>query len=167
MLLMMIERLKIFSQFINLILIILLILISIFFYLADTSFLRNLSLTQSSGNMNKLLEKSEQHQSHITMNVSLDNQSLQGDSLSAVSCDQVCNCEQQQSDPYLQVKQELTPDLSYESEQPASNLNLLTHHDQQYEDDKTIISTQHHEYQADIPMASSKGKFYHVYSFIF
>ena len=101
------------------------------------------------------------------MNVSLDNQSLQGDSLSAVSCDQDCNYDQYQSDPYLKLKQESTPDFSFESEQPASYLNLLTYHDQQYEDDKATISTQHQEYQADIPMASSKGKVYHFYYSIF
>ena len=60
-----------------------------------------------------MYEKSEQPQNDISVNSSLDNH---GDSLFAVSHDQVLKCELQQwdikPDPYLQLQQYLTPDLS-------------------------------------------------------
>ena len=106
--------------------------------------------------MNKLYEKSEQPQNDISVNASLDNP---GDSLFATSHDQVLKCELQQldikPDLYLQLKQEITPGLGVESELPASTLNL-SQYDQQYQNHKTIVSTQHQEYQADISMAFSK-----------
>ena len=106
--------------------------------------------------MNNLYEKSEQHQNDITVNSSLHNQK---DSILDVSRDPIVKCEPQQwnikSDLYLQVKQDLTPGSSLKSELPASNLNLLSH-DQHYQDDTTIVSTQHQEYQSDIVMASSR-----------
>ena len=97
-----------------------------------------------------LCEKSEQHQNDFTRNNSLHNQSLQSDSLLAVSQDPVLKIEHQQwdikpdpwnfkADPYLQVKQDLTPDWS--SEQSASTLNPLSYHDQQYQDDISIASS--------------------------
>ena len=56
-------------------------------------------------------------------------------------------------DPDLQLKQELSlPDFSVKSEQMASTSD----HNQQYQDDKTTISTQHQEYKADISMSSAK-----------
>ena len=111
--------------------------------------------------MNNIIEKPEQHQNDLNVNASQYNQSLQGDSF--FSHDQVLKYEEQQikcepqqwdikPDPYLQLKQELTPGLSLKSEEPVSTLNLLSQHDQQ---DKTINSTQHQEYQTDISMASS------------
>ena len=103
--------------------------------------------------MNKLYEKSEQHQNHITVNVSLHNQK---DSNFDVSLDPIMKCEPQQwdikPDLYLQVNQDLTHGSSLKSELPASTLNLLSQHDQQYQDDKTIVCTQHQEYQTDISM---------------
>ena len=90
------------------------------------------------------------------MNASLDNQSLKRDSLFAEIPEQVCNCEHHQSDTYLQLKQDPTQGLGFKSELPASTLNLFSQHDQQYQDDRINVSTQHQEYQADISMASSK-----------
>ena len=108
--------------------------------------------------MNNINEKSEQHQNDINVNASLYDQRLQDDSF--FSHYQVLKHEQQQRDikpdPHLQLNQELTPGLSLKSEDPASTLNLLSQHDQQDQDDKTIVSTQYQEYQADISMASSK-----------
>ena len=97
--------------------------------------------------MNNLGEKYEQHQNDLSVNASLHNQS------------QVCNCELQHLDikpyPYLHEKPDL-PDVNFKSELPASTLNSLSQNDQQYQDDKTIISTQHQENQAYISMTSSK-----------
>ena len=126
------------------------------FYLAEKFPLRKLSFKQASGSMNNVYEKCEQHQNDTSVSASLHNQSHQCDSLSAVSCDQVCNCQQQQSDTYLKLKQDLTQGLSIKSEPPAPTLNLLSHNDHQYQDDKAIVSTQHQEYQADVSMVSSK-----------
>ena len=111
--------------------------------------------------MNNIIEKPEHHQNDLKVNASQYNQSLQGDSF--FSHDQVLKYEEQQikcepqqwdikPDPYLQLKQELTPGLSLKSEEPVSTLNLLSQHDQH---DKTIDSTQYQEYQTDIWMASS------------
>ena len=115
-------------------------------------------MTQASVSMNNLYIKSEQQQNDLTVNASPHNQSLQGDSLSAGSCLPVLKCEQQQwdvkPDLYLQLKQELTPGLGFKSELPTSTLNLLSRPDQQYQDDKSIISIQHQEYQADIGSSS-------------
>ena len=109
--------------------------------------------------MNNLYEKAV-NQNDINMNCSLHNQSFQEDSLFAVSSGLGLKCEKQECDikpdPYIQVKQELTPGLGFKSELPSSTLNLLSHHDTQYQDYKPIVSTQHQEYQADISMASSK-----------
>ena len=106
--------------------------------------------------MNNMYEKSEQHQNDITVNSSLHNQK---DSIFDVSRDPIVKCEPQQwnikSDLYLQVKQDLTPCTCLKSELPVSTLNLHSH-DQQYQDDTTIVSTQHQEYQSDIVMASPK-----------
>ena len=89
-------------------------------------------MTQASGSMDSMYEKSEQHQ---------------------------CECELQQwdikPDPYLQLKQELTPDLSVKTELPTSTLNI-SENDQLYHDYKAIVSTKHQEYQEDISMAFSK-----------
>ena len=83
--------------------------------------------------MSNLCGKSEQHQNDLSENASLHNQSLNGDSLFAVSHDQVFKCEPHQwdvkPDLYLQVKQDLTQDFKSEL---------------------------HQEYQEDIVMASSK-----------
>ena len=114
--------------------------------------------------MNNIIEKPEHHQNDLKVNASQYNQSLQGDSF--FSHDQVLKYEEQQikcepqqwdikPDPYLQLKQELTSGLSLKSEEPVSTLNLLSH-DQHYQDDTTIVSTQHQEYQSDIVMASPK-----------
>merc|ERR1719239_1891094 len=88
------------------------------------------------------------------MNASLHNQK---DSIFDVSPGPTMRHEPQQwnikSDLYLQVKQDLTPGSSLKSELPVSTLNLHSH-DQQYQDDKIIVSTQHQEYQSDIVMAS-------------
>ena len=109
--------------------------------------------------MSYLYEKSEQLQNDKSVNSTLENQSLHGDSLFAESHEKVLKYEQQQwdikPDPYLPPKQELTPSLNFKSEEPASTLNL-SHHDQHHQDDKTIISTQHQENQAYISMTSSK-----------
>ena len=118
-------------------------------------------MAEASGGMNNRYGKCEQHYNDITVKASLHNQNQQGDSLCSVSCDQVCNCEPQQQweskpDPYLQLEQDLTPDMRFESELPASTLNLHSQHDQDYQDIKPIVSTQHQEYQADISMAFSK-----------
>ena len=90
--------------------------------------------------MDNLYEKSEQHQNDFTMNNSLHDQILQGDSLLAVSQDPVMESEYQQwdikPDPDLQLKQEPTPDWS--SEQPVSTLNPLSQHDQQYQGNISI-----------------------------
>ena len=114
--------------------------------------------------MNNIIEKPEHHQNDLKVNASQYNQSLQGDSF--FSHDQVLKYEEQQikcepqqwdikPDPYLQLKQELTPGLSLKSEEPVSTLNLLSQHDQQYLHDKPIVSTQYQENQADISMAFS------------
>ena len=107
--------------------------------------------------MNNLLEKTEHHQTDLTVNTSLYNQCHQGDSIFDENHDQDCKCELQQLDikpyPYLHQK----PDLNFESELPASTLNSLSQHDQQYQDDKTVVYTQHQEYQSDISMTSSKA----------
>ena len=70
--------------------------------------MRKSSLTQASGSMSCMYEKSEQHQNHITVNTTLDSQSPHSDSLFAES-----HNEQQQWDikpePYLPLKQEITP----------------------------------------------------------
>ena len=84
--------------------------------------------------MDNLYENSEQHQNDLTVINSLYNQSLQGDP--------VLNYEHQQWDikpdpSYLQLQQDLKPDLS--SEQPASTLNPLTQHDQQYQGNISIV----------------------------
>ena len=90
--------------------------------------------------MNNLHEKSEQHDNDITVNTFL----LDQHDLPVVSCDPILKCETQQwnikSEPYLHPKH-LTPGLSLKSEQSASTLNL-SQHDQQYHDDKAIVSTQ-------------------------
>ena len=103
-----------------------------------------------------MYEKSEQPQNDISVNSSLDNHS---DSLFAVSHDQVLKCELQQwdikPDPYLQLKQELTPGLAVKSELPASTLNI-SQTDQHYQDHKAIVSTQYQEYQEDLSMTFSK-----------
>ena len=84
--------------------------------------------------MDNLYENSEQHQNDLTVINSLYNQSLQGDP--------VLKCEHPQwdikPDPYLELQQDLAPDLS--SEQPASSLTLnpLSHHDQQYQGNTCI-----------------------------
>ena len=130
-------------------------------YLTGKKTLLKKYLIQTSGSMNNIIEKPEQHQNDSNVNASQYNQSLQGDSF--FSHDQVLKYEEQQikcepqqwdikPDPYLQLKQELTPGLSLKSEEPVSTLNLLSQHDQQ---DKTIDSTQYQEYQTDIWMASS------------
>ena len=119
--------------------------IIIYSLLTDTTLLRNSSLTQESDSMNNLGEKSEQHL---------------GDSFFHKTNDQVCKCELQQFDvkpyPYLHQKQDL-PDLNFKSELPASTSNYLSQYDQQYQDDKPVVSTQHQENQSDIVMASSKA----------
>ena len=113
-------------------------------------------MTQASDSMNNMYEKSEQHQIGIIVNASLHNQSHQGDSILDENHDQDCKCELQQLDikPCIFLHQK--PDLNFKSELPASTLNSLSQNDQQYQDDKTIISTQHQEYQAYISMTSSK-----------
>ena len=82
-----------------------------------------------------LYEKSEQHQNDLTKINCLHNQSLQGDP--------VLKCEHQQwdikPDPYLLLKQDIAPDLR--SEQPASNFNPLSHHDQQHQGNILIASS--------------------------
>ena len=120
--------------------------------------------------MNNLYIKSEQQQNDLTVNASPHNQSLQGDSLSAVSRLPVLKCEQQQwdvkPDLYLQLKQDLTPGLSFKSELPASTSNLFS---QQYQDDKTIVSTQHQDDQAHTSMDFFKkynGLLYFILSFL-
>ena len=109
--------------------------------------------------MNNLLEKTEQHQTDLTVNTSLHDQCHQGDSIFGISHNQVFKCEPQQWDIkpnlYLELKQELTPGLGFKSELPACTLNL-SQRDQQFQDDKTDVSTQQQEYQADASMASSK-----------
>ena len=106
-----------------------------------------------------MYEKSEEHQNFISVNASLHNQSLHGDSVFAVGHDQVLKCELQQwdikPDPYLQLKKELTPCLGVKSEMPASTLNI-SENNQLYHDYKAIVSTKHQEYQEDISMAFSK-----------
>ena len=115
--------------------------------------------------MNNITEKPEHHQNDLKVNASQYNPSFQGDSF--FSHDQVLKYEEQQieyepqqwdikPDPYLQLKQELTPGVSLKSELSDSTLNLLSQHDQQYQDDKTIVCTQHQEYQAGISKSSSK-----------
>ena len=110
-------------------------------------------MTQALGSINNLYENSEQNQNCV--NDSLHNQNFQGDSF--LGHDQDLKQEQQQwdfkPDPYLESKQYLRPGLNWKSEELAS-----TQHDHQFQDDKTIVSTQHQEYQADISMASSKSK---------
>ena len=106
--------------------------------------------------MNNMDEKSEQPQNDLNVNAPQYNQSLQGDSF--FRHDQVLKYEEQQSgiipDPYIKLEQDLTPGLNLKFELPASPLNI-SQHDQQHQDDETIVSTQHQEYQADISMASS------------
>ena len=115
------------------------------------------SMIQASSSMNNMEEKSEQHENDLNVNAFQFNQNLQGDSF--FSHDQVLKYEKQQCecdikpDPYLKLEQE--PGLSLKSEEPVSTLNLLSQHDQQYQHDKPIVSTQHQENQADISMASS------------
>ena len=75
--------------------------------------------------MDNMCEQSDQHQNDLTMINSLHNQSLQGDP--------VLKCEHPQPDPYLQIQQNLTPDLTSERPAHASTLNPLTQHDQQYQ----------------------------------
>ena len=115
-------------------------------------------MTQESDNMNNLEEKYEHHQNDLSVNDSLHNQSHQGDTIFDENPDKKCNNELQQLDvkpyPYLHQKQDLS-DLNFKSELPASTLNSLSQHDQQYQDDKTVVYTQHQEYQSDISMASS------------
>ena len=110
--------------------------------------------------MNKLYVKHEQSQNDISLNTTLDHQSLDGDSLFAESHHKVMKCELQQwdikPDLCLPLKQDLTPGLSLKSELPTSTLNLLSQHDQHEEDDKTLVSTQHQKYPADVVMAFSK-----------
>ena len=103
------------------------------------------------------MEKYQQHQNDLSVNASLHNQSHQCGS----TCDENnCECELQELDikpyPYLHQKSDL-PDVHFESEQPASTSNSLSQHDQQYQDDKTVVYTQHQEYQSDISMTSSKA----------
>ena len=109
--------------------------------------------------MTDIYIKSEVHQSDASVNVSLHHQTLQDDSLFAASHDPVCECELQQCDikpdPYLQLKQELTPGLAVKSELPASTLNI-SQNDQHYQDHKAIVSTQYQEYQEDLSMTFSK-----------
>ena len=104
--------------------------------------------------MNNMNEKSEQHQNDSNVNGSLYNQSD-----SFLGHDQVLKCEPQQwdikPDPYLQLKQELTPGLAVKSELPASTLNI-SQTDQHYQDHKAIVSTQYQEYQEDLSMTFSK-----------
>ena len=104
-------------------------------------------------------ENSEQPRNDMSVYSSLHNQCLQGDSLFAVSRDQVLKCEIQQwdikPDPYLQLKQELTPGLAVKSELPVSTLNI-SQNDQHYQDHKAIVSTQYQEYQEDLSMTFSK-----------
>ena len=108
--------------------------------------------------MNNLGVKYEQYQNNLSVNASLHNQSHQSDS--SENHDQVYNCGLHQLDikpyPYLHQKPDL-PDLNFKSELPASTLNSLSQNDQQYQDDKTVVYTQHQEYQSDISMASSKS----------
>ena len=103
--------------------------------------------------MNNLGEKYEQHQKDLSVNASLHNQSHQGDSIFDENHDQVCHLELQQLDnkphPYLHQKPDL-PDQNFQSEQPASTLISISQHDQQYQDDKTVVYTQHQEYQSGI-----------------
>ena len=93
--------------------------------------------------MDILCEKSKQHQNDLTMNNTLHNQSLQGNSLLAVSQDPVLKSEYQQwdikPDPDLQLKQEPTPDWS--SEQPVSTLNPLSQQEQPYQGNVSIASS--------------------------
>ena len=108
--------------------------------------------------MNNLYEKSQQHQNDLNVNGSLHNQSPQGDSITDVSHNPVLKCENWdiKPGPYLHLKQDLTPDLGFKSELPASTLNLLSGYDPQYQDDNTIVTTEYQEYKADVSMASSK-----------
>ena len=112
--------------------------------------------------MSYLYEKSKQPQKDINVNTTrpIDDQCLHDDSLFAESHDQVMNCELQRwdikPDICLPLKQELTPGLSLKSELSASTLHLVSQHDQQYQDNKTIVSRQHQEYKADLYMAFPK-----------
>ena len=117
--------------------------------------------------MDNLSEKCEHHQTDLTVNESLGNQTLQRDS---VQCELICNCEQQHSGTYLPVKQELSPYLplkqelspveSFQPEETASSLNLLSRHNQHFQEDETIISTQHQEHQADTDLSVASSKEY-------
>ena len=141
-------------------------------YLAETSHLRKSSLIQESDSVNKLCVKSEQHQHDLSVNASLhNNQSHQDHSIFDENHGHDCNCELQQLDikpfPYLHQKKDLR-DLNCKYELPVSTLNSLSNHDQQYQDDKTVVSTQHQENQSDIAMASSKacnGKYFYLINF--
>ena len=109
--------------------------------------------------MKKLYEKAEHFQNDKTVNASLNNQRLQGDSFFDVSHDQDLKCELQQwdikQDIYLQVKQEVTPDLDVQSELPASTQNI-SQNDYHCQDQKAIDSTQHPENEEEISMTFSK-----------
>ena len=89
--------------------------------------------------MDNLYEKSEQHQNDLTIN-SLHNQSLQGDPVLKYEHPQW----DVKPDPYLQLQQDLAPDLS--SEQPVSTLNPFTQHDQPYQGNISIVFSK--EYKA-------------------
>ena len=109
--------------------------------------------------MNNLLEKTEQHQTDLTVNTSLHEQCHQGDSIFDISHNQVFKCEPQQWDIkpnlYLEPKQELKPGLVFKSELPAWTLNHSRHNQKYQEDYKTDVFTQQQDYQPDTSMASS------------
>ena len=115
-------------------------------------------MAQESDSMNNLSEKCGQNQNDLCVSASLPNQIHQD--YSFFDENQDCNCELQQLDikpyPYFHEKPDLQ-DLNFKSELPASTLDSLSQHDQQYQDDKPVVYTQHQEYQSDISMASSKS----------
>ena len=101
-----------------------------------------MTLIQASGSMSDMYAKSEQHQNDFTVNMSCYNHTVQSDSHIGASHDQLLKCEQWdiKPDPYLQLEQDLKPDLNLKSELSTLIINPLSQQDQQYHEDISIIS---------------------------
>ena len=120
--------------------------------------------------MSNLCERSEEDRHEFTSTASLHHQHLQCGSHFGANCDEDCDCETWDVKPDLSsllLKQAVSPGLSLTSEQqtevnpgpflqlPASSFDDLSQHDQQHQDDETIVSTQHRVDQADTSMDSA------------
>ena len=79
--------------------------------------------------MNNLYESSELDQNNVSINASLHNQILQGDSHIAVSQDPVLECVLQQwnikPEVYLPLNPDLKPDLSFKYDVPTATVDPL------------------------------------------